>query len=148
MKIGYPSRPWRGTRGVDKYGSGTFLASRDSGARSHLGRDYIALAGDEALSPIHGIIEKIGIAYKDSPLGSIHIRGVGEHQGVQVKLLYARCDEPIGTECQVGRVIGEVQSLERRYPGITNHVHLEVMVATDPDSLMPGGHPEFGGIAS
>lgn len=145
MKIGYPSLPFRGIRGTDKYGSGVFLASRDGGKRAHLGRDYIALPGDTALFPIHGIVEKVGLAYIDSTLGSIHIRGVGEHRGLLVKLLYASCNYPVGYEGQMGDALGTVQSLETKYPGISNHVHCEVWAATDPHSLMAASHPEFGG---
>lgn len=143
MTIGPASTPYRGVRGVDKYGSGMFGASRDGGARMHLGRDYIALPGDEALFPIHGVIEKVGVAYPDSPMGSIHLRGTGEHQGLSMKVLYVKCDHPVGYIGKVGERLGEVQSLQSRYPSITDHIHCELMVATDPESLMQHGeaHP-------
>ena len=139
MTIGPASSPYRGVRGVDKYGSGTFGASRDGGARMHLGRDYIALPGDEALFPIHGVIERNGVAYAGSTLGSIHIRGTGEHQGLTMKVLYVDCDHPVGYIGTPGTRLGVVQSLQSKYPGITNHIHCELMVATDPESLMQHG---------
>ena len=135
MTIGPASTPYRGVRGVDKYGSGTFMASRDGGARPHLGRDYIGLPGDVALFPIHAVIERIGVAYADSPLGSIHLRGIHEHQGLTMKILYVQCDHRVGDIGKVGERLGEVQSLQARYPGITDHIHVELMVATDPESL-------------
>lgn len=145
MKIGNPSRPYRGVRGTDRYGSGVFLASRDGGKRSHLGRDYIIVAGDNTLAPIHAVIDKIGRAYPDSSLGSVTLRGTGEHRGLLVKMLYTSCDHPVGSEIQMGDVLGMAQSLQAKYPGITDHVHCEVWSATDPDSLMASSHPEFGG---
>lgn len=139
MTIGPASTPYRGVRGVDKYGSGTFGASRDGGARMHLGRDYIALAGDVALFPIHSVIERIGLAYANSTLGSIHLRGTGEHQGLTMKILYVQCDHRVGDIGKPGERLGEVQNLQARYPDITPHIHVELMVATDPESLMQHG---------
>lgn len=140
-----PVRPYRGTRGTDAYGSGTFLASRDGGSRSHIGRDYVAQPGDEAVFPIDGVVERIGLAYPDdSALRSIHIRGTGEHSGVLVKLLYANCDHAVGTKGAAGDRLGTAQDVATRYPGITGHLHLEVYVALDPDPLMakpPQGGP-------
>lgn len=147
MKIGAPTRPYRGTRGTDRYGSGVFLASRDGGDRSHLGRDFVALPTDEAVFPIHGVIERVGLAYPDSALGSIHIRGTGEHRGLNVKLLYATCDHAVGYEGHVGDRLGDVQDVATRYPGITGHVHLEVWAATDPEPMMDAGAPFGGPIA-
>lgn len=141
MTIYQASAPYRGVRGVDKYGSGTFGASRDGGARMHLGRDYIALPGDAALFPIHAVIERIGVAYANSPLGSIHLRGTGEHQGLTMKVLYVQCDHRVGDIGKPGERLGEVQSLQSRYPGITDHIHCELYVATDPESLMEHGEP-------
>ena len=145
MQIGSPVRPYNGSRGMDKYGSGTFLAARDGGSRSHLGRDYIAVPKSDTLFPIHGVIEKIGFAYPDSSLGSIHIRGVGEHRGINIKLLYSSCDHPVGHEGQMGDVLGMAQDVSVKYPGITPHVHLETWVAIDPNDLMAAAHAEFGG---
>ena len=144
MKIGAPSRPWRGTRDTDHYGSGVFLASRDGGSRAHMGRDFIALAGDEALFPIHAVIERIGIAYEGWQLGAIHLRGIHEHAGITMKLLYVSCDHPVGTEGNMADPLGTVQDLQKKYPGITNHVHAEAWVATDPWLLME--HSAFGEV--
>jgi hypothetical protein len=130
---------------MDKYGSGVFLASRDGGKRSHLGRDYIIVSGDDSLFPIHGVIEKVGRAYPDSSLGSVTIRGAGEHRGLLVKILYTSCDHPVGYEGQMGDVLGMAQSVSVKYPGITEHLHVELWVCTDPESLMAASHPEFGG---
>jgi len=121
------------------------MASRDGGKRTHLGRDYIALEGDEAIFPIHSVIEQIGVAYTKSALSSIHLRGVGEHRGLIAKVLYVGCEHQAGYEGRVGERLGTVQSLQEKYPGITNHVHLEVMATVDPEGLMEGAHVEFGG---
>ncbi len=51
-----PVNPWRGTRGTDSWGSGVFGASRDGGARQHLGLDFIAVVGDDVCAPITGTV--------------------------------------------------------------------------------------------
>ena len=86
MTILPPVRPWRGRRGTDHAGSGVFGASR--GGRLHAGLDLIAQVGDEVVSPIGGIVTHIGKAYPDANLGSIHIKGAGQHAWATIKLLY------------------------------------------------------------
>ena len=139
MKLISPVRPYRGTRGVDAYGSGTFGASRDGGGRSHLGRDYIALPGDQVVSPIDGIVKRHAKAYPDADLAGLEIEGAA----VRAKLLYVLpCVEP-GERVKAGQVIGTAQDVasyhEKKSPRaghMTNHVHLEVLVWIDPEEQM------------
>ena len=139
MKLVSPVRPFRGTRGFDAYGSGTFGASRDGGARAHLGRDYVALPGDQVVSPIDGIVKRHAKAYPDADLAGLEIEGAG----VRAKLLYVLpCVEP-GEKVKAGQVIGTAQDVasyhEKRSPRpgrMVNHVHCELMVWVDPEDYM------------
>lgn len=139
MKLTSPVRPFRGTRGVDAYGSGTFGASRDGGSRPHLGRDYIALVGNEVVSPVDGTVKRHAKAYPDADLAGLEIDG----DGVRAKLLYVLPSVEPGETVKAGQVIGVAQDVagyhEKRSPRpghMVNHVHLEIMVWVDPEDLM------------
>lgn len=128
LLLGLPTRPYRGMRSTDKHGSGVFGASRDGGARHHLGRDYIALPGDSAHSPLDGKVIHVGKAYADADYGSLRIAG----KGCEVRMLYVKPSVSVGQRVVMGEQIGEVQDISERYPEITKHVHVEVWVAADP----------------
>lgn len=138
IQLGPPSLPWRGTRGMDKFGSGTFGASRDGGKRRHLGRDYIALPGDTGVSPLDGKVTHVGKAYANSDLGSIRIAGAG----IEVRVLYIKPEVEVGQPVRVGEVIGTVQDLSAKYPGITPHVHVEVWTPIDPEVVIKMESPQ------
>ena len=112
------------SRNTDRYGSGQFHAGRSmSGKRhSHQGLDIVATAGEQIRSPIDGVITREAIPY--APFTGLVIKGTGAFAAYQVKLFYVqayRCGS-----VRAGDVIGNAQDLSEQYPGITNHVHLEV----------------------
>lgn len=110
------------SRGKDRYGSGQPGASR--GSRSHGGIDIVATPGQRILSPIDGLVIREAFPYKDdTSMRGILIRGSGSFSGWEVKIFYV-----IGLfsgEVRAGGLIGHAQNLVK-YPGITNHVHMEV----------------------
>lgn len=139
-----PVKPYRGRRGTDPAGSGVFGASRDGGKRKHMGLDLISVPGDEVVSPIYGIVTRLGWAYSDADLGSIHIEGQDQHDGVTVKMLYARGMEALKTGAKVepGQTIGTAQDvaahwLKKGVAGMKNHIHLEVTMQVDPGAYLP-----------
>ena len=139
IAIGPPVLPYRGTRDTDAYGSGTFLASRDGGIRSHRGRDYITVPGDPILSPIDGVITRIPRAYPDADLTGIEI----ETDRIRVKMLYLRPTVAIGTRVRRGQMVGTAQDVSGYWMGkapraspMVSHVHLEIMVWMDPADAM------------
>lgn len=134
LVLGPASLPWRGLRGTDSYGSGVFGAARDNGSRPHCGRDYIAIPGDAAVSPIDGKVTHIGLAYADADYGSVRIAG----RGAEVRLLYVKPDIAEGQAVKLGQRIGTVQDIGTRYPGITSHVHVEVWIASNPELYIQG----------
>jgi murein DD-endopeptidase MepM/ murein hydrolase activator NlpD len=110
------------SRTSDPYGSGQFAAPRDHHSRQHKGLDIAADPGEAVLSPIEGDLVREAIPYP--PFTGLLIQGVGAHAGYSVKLFYVE-----GRGCgrvAAGGVIGHVQDLRYVYPGITNHIHMEV----------------------
>lgn len=137
-----PVRPYRGRRDTDPQGSGVFGASRDGGARKHLGLDLLSVPGDQVVSPIFGMVTQIGWAYPDGKLGSIHIKGTGDHQGATVKLLYVKPHVLVGDVFKAGDPIGEAEDVSgyhaaKGHIGMKNHVHLELTLIVDPGQYLP-----------
>lgn len=113
-------------RTEDAYGSGAYGASRDGGHRHHAGVDYIAEAGQVVVAPISGYVTKIGYAYgNDSSLKYVEISNPALRY--TARTFYVRPTVLIGETVAVGDPIGKAASLQRRYDGITDHVHLEII---------------------
>lgn len=123
------------TRRHDSWGSGQYRALR--GGRLHDGLDIIARPGERIKSPIDGVIYKDVQAYKDDPsFRGVRIRGEGQWKGYDVKILYVQGS--FSGAVRAGEEIGMAQDLSKRYPGIKNHIHLEVRkngIKVSPASL-------------
>ena len=133
-----PSRPFRGLRGQDAWGDGSFGASRDGGKRHHIGQDFVALPGDEAVWPISGKLIHVSAAYPDSDLRSIIIVGAAEFEGWMARLDYVLQSREASRGI-VGARLGSAQDVAaywaRQQPGrppMTGHVHFELWRALDP----------------
>jgi biotin carboxyl carrier protein len=117
-------------RGHDGFGDGWFGARRDGGSRDHEGVDYIASAGQAVQAPMSGYVTKIGYAYAgDTSLKFVEITNPA--LGYAARAFYVSPGVEVGASVRLGDTIGKVESLQGHYPGITNHVHLEI--------LAPGG---------
>lgn len=131
-------------RQPDRWGRGEFDAPR--GDRRHKGVDIAARVGDPVMSPIQGKIERTSFPYaNDRRYSGVLLRGEGEHQGLRVKIFYV-LPKPrlIGRSVRPGDVLGHVQDLSAKYPGITNHVHVEARrngIVVDPWTLVAGAEP-------
>ena len=113
-------------RGHDDFGDGQFGARRDGGSRNHEGVDYIAQAGQDVKAPISGYVTKIGYAYAgDNGLTFVEITNPA--LGYVARAFYVTPGVEVGQAVRLGDTIGQDQSLQGHYPGITDHVHLEVM---------------------
>lgn len=113
-------------RGHDDFGDGQFGARRDGGAREHEGVDYVAKAGQDVSAPISGYVTKIGYAYAgSSDLKFVEISNPA--LGYVARAFYVTPGVEVGQTVRLGETIGNVESLQKHYPGITDHVHLEVM---------------------
>lgn len=117
-------------RGHDDFGDGFFGARRDGGSRAHEGVDYVAVAGQSVRAPMSGYVTKIGYAYAgDTELKFVEITNPA--LGYAVRAFYVSPGVEVGQTVRLGQAIGTVESLQGHYPGITDHVHLEI--------LAPGG---------
>jgi murein DD-endopeptidase MepM/ murein hydrolase activator NlpD len=113
-------------RGHDDFGEGQFGARRDGGSRNHEGVDYTAVAGQAVNAPISGYVTKIGYAYAGSTdLKFVEITNPA--LGYVARAFYVTPGVEVGQTVRLGQAIGRVESLQGHYPGITDHVHLEVM---------------------
>lgn len=109
----------------DGYGSGEFGASRDGGGRRHAGVDYVSEGGQDVRAPISGYVSKIGYVYSDDRnLRFIEITNPALRYVARVMYVDAAVVE--GQAVRLGQTIGSAHSLQSKYPGITDHVHLEV----------------------
>ena len=112
-------------RGCDDFGCGAFGSRRDAGERRHEGTDFEADAGQAVDAPISGFVTKIGEAYvDDGRYRFIEITNPALHYVARV--FYVDPSVAEGQAVRLGQPIGSAHSLEPRYPGITNHVHLEL----------------------
>jgi murein DD-endopeptidase MepM/ murein hydrolase activator NlpD len=117
-------------RGHDVFGDGFFGARRDGGSRAHEGVDYVAAAGQAVRAPMSGYVTKIGYAYAgDTSLKFVEITNPA--LGYAARAFYVSPQVEVGASVHLGQTIGVVESLQDHYPGITEHVHLEI--------LAPGG---------
>ena len=109
----------------DKFGSGQFGVSRDHGSRTHQGLDIITTPRETIFSPIQGMIIREAFPYKQDPsLRGIIINGTGDWSDYEVKIFYA--EGLFSGQVWPDQHIGFAQDLAPKYPGITNHVHVEV----------------------
>ena len=112
-------------RGCDGFGCGSFGADRDAGGRHHEGVDFDASAGQAVDAPISGFVSKIGTAYPgDARYHFVQITNPALHY--EARVFYVDPGVREGQPVRIGQKIGRARSLQARYPGITNHVHLEI----------------------
>lgn len=110
----------------DAFGDGYFGARRDGGSRAHEGVDYKAAAGQAVRAPMSGYVTKIGYAYAgDTALTFVEITNPA--LGYAARAFYVEPAVEVGQTVRLGDTIGAVESLQGHYPGITDHVHLEIL---------------------
>ena len=134
-------------RTSDRYGLGCFGAPRDGGKRTHAGLDIQSDPGYPVASPIDGMIVREKRPYGDGSAcdTGLLIAGTGAHSTMLVTLFYARPHEHlIGHLVTAGEEVAIATSLQTKYPGITNHVHLGIQIAgqwVDPRPMVYGDDP-------
>ena len=112
-------------RTCDDYGCGAFGARRDAGERSHEGVDFDAIAGQAVRAPLSGFVTKVGLAYPDDTLLKF-VEITNPALRYVARVFYVEPSVIEGQAVRLGQEIGQARSLQQRYPGITNHVHLEI----------------------
>ena len=130
----------QGLRDVDGFGSGAFLASRDGGSRDHVGADFLNRPGQDVAAPISGYVTKIGFAY-DGDARFRYVELTNRAIGYVARVFYLTPTVEVGQAVRLGRTIGTALSLQDRYPGISDHVHVETteigVGRVDPAKLIP-----------
>lgn len=117
----------RVVRRCDPKGCGHYGASR--GSRLHKGVDFTASPGEPIYSPINGTVERYPDPYGDGRYSGIQIVGAGRHVGKTVKMFYLTPSVAIGQPVAQGQRVGNCQNISSRYsPGMTNHVHVELII--------------------
>lgn len=140
----------RAPRGEDAFGDGWFHARRDGGSREHEGVDYDARAGQTVIAPISGFVSKIGYAYPgNSTLRYVEIENPALH--LEARVFYLDPDVRVGDSVALGHPIGRSHTLQHRYPGITDHVHLEIAEdgrKIDAQSVILARGPDSGFLSA
>jgi murein DD-endopeptidase MepM/ murein hydrolase activator NlpD len=113
----------KGIRQCDAQGCGHYGASR--GNRKHTGVDYIADPEQPVRAVRSGTVTVVGYTYSDDL--SFRYIAIKSDDGVVVRHLYVRPNDRIynGAQVKAGEVIGNYQRLGIRFPGITEHVHID-----------------------
>ena len=120
-------------RGPDKFASqgGVYHAARstDGRSREHEGIDICTISGQPIVAPFTANFLRVADPYddrKDASLFGVLLRNMGD-PSIELKILYV---DPlrtlVGRTVTKGTVIGRAQSLRKLYPGIIDHVHVEV----------------------
>jgi murein DD-endopeptidase MepM/ murein hydrolase activator NlpD len=109
----------------DDFGFGHYGASRDGGSREHEGVDYVGFAGQDVQAPIAGQVTRMGYAYSDFSHKYVEI--TNPSTGYVARVFYVDPDIAIGESVALGQKIGTLKTLQTKYRGITDHVHLEIM---------------------
>lgn len=119
-------------RGPDKFASqgGAYHAARSTSGRSrfHEGIDLVATPGEEVVAPVPCYFVRWADPYvdkRDAVLFGCLLRTVDSWN---IKMLYMKPTEEMknGMLVKRGQVIGHAQSLQHLYPGITDHIHVEL----------------------
>ena len=134
-RIVAPTKPYLGTRQIDKYGGGGFGARRtktiagEEVVYTHKGLDFVAPPGHPIIMPAGGIIQHIGTAYLTGDMFSIHIKlDSVEGDNLLLKLLYVQPVIPVEERVERGQPLGYAQDIAAYHNAkedMTPHVHLE-----------------------
>lgn len=109
----------------DSWGKGQFGESRDKGKRTHQGLDIVSTAGEKVFAPFEGNIVREAVPYKnDKSYRGVVLKGTGDWAGYEIKMFYV--EGLFSGKATKGQRIGTAQNLTTKYPGITNHIHVEV----------------------
>ena len=108
----------------DDFGSGLYGASRDGGKRSHNGIDLACYPGSSVCSINSGTVTKLGYPYKDA-LQYRYVEVTNYHK-IKFRYFYVKPSVSMNQAIVQGQILGKSQELNSKYPGITEHVHLEL----------------------
>lgn len=112
-------------RKFDEHGCGHYGANR--GSRTHEGVDIICPRWKEVSCGIYGEVTKLGYTYADDPsFRYVQITAAINRKHYHFRFFYVSPVLKVGERVDPDSVIGTIQSLQDRYPGITDHCHFEI----------------------
>ena len=121
-----------GVRGVDVWGQGKYGAPRDKGTRIHKGADFVCIPGQDVVSPINGVVVREKIPYSTPSQGVLFGGLLIKNSDCEITMFYFEVlKDVIRMPITKGQVIGKAQQISLRYPGIIDHIHLQI------DSINP-----------
>ena len=123
-------------RGPDKFAKqgGVYHAARSTEGRSreHEGIDILTIPRSPIQAPFTASVIRTADPYDDkhdAELLGILIRHMGDPR-IQMKILYCKpVAGIIGKTITKGTIIAHAQTLQHLYPGIQDHVHVEVSIS-------------------
>ena len=116
-------------RDTDCHGSGAYLAprgERNGKPRLHIGVDPIVPHLCQVLSGCTGRVTKVGYPYSDD-LSYRYVQVTSSASGMRLRYFYLLPSVKVGDDITCGDVIGRADDITKRYPGITPHVHFEIL---------------------
>lgn len=119
-------------RGPDKWASsgGAYHAarSRDGRSRKHEGIDLVCAPGTPVTAPIQCWYERSADPYLDSKDGVLLGCVLRLAEDRKIKILYMKPTGLIkpGQLLKRGDLLGHSQSMQHLYPGIQDHIHVEL----------------------
>ncbi|KAL1262000.1 hypothetical protein QQF64_007265 [Cirrhinus molitorella] len=124
--------PSNSKRGCDtNYGCGHYGASR--GDRSHEGLDIACADGATVLAPFDVKLNGKAAPYINQPQKEPINDGITlSGEGLCFKLFYVKPDRYSGTTLKKGQKIGTLLPMQKVYPGITSHIHVQMCDKSDP----------------
>lgn len=134
-------------RGQDRHGAGHYGAPRSG--RKHSGIDIIIHKNEAVTAYESGEVTKIGFPYNPNDPKKGHLRYVEitVDSGDRHRYFYVDAFFVVGDLVERGDIIGYAQGLTVIYPGITEHIHFEVMKPNksfrDPVEVLEGLGYEF-----
>uniref|UniRef100_A0A3Q1JY50 Leukocyte cell-derived chemotaxin 2 like n=1 Tax=Anabas testudineus TaxID=64144 RepID=A0A3Q1JY50_ANATE len=121
--------PTNSRRTSDSWGQGHYGAGR--GTRQHQGLDIVCSDGSTVYAPfdvtLNGNVKVYTDPNKTTINNGINLSG----EGLCFKLFYVLPDRTSGT-VRKGQRIGTMLPMQRVYPGITSHIHVQMCDKSDP----------------
>ncbi|XP_051505615.1 leukocyte cell-derived chemotaxin-2-like isoform X1 [Myxocyprinus asiaticus] len=102
---------------------------QDNGKRKHMGLDIVCADGATVYAPFDVKLNGKAAPYKKDNAINDGISLSGE--GLCFKLFYIKPDRYSGT-LKKGQKIGTLLPMQKVYPGITSHVHVQMCDKSDP----------------
>lgn len=129
-------------RGCDKHGCGHYQAPR--GKRKHKGVDIACVKNTKVLSPVEGVVTKIGKPYyikikdtftaaerdKAQKKNALDYVEVTDGNSLRHRFFYVGRFVSTGQRVHIGTELGIAQGVADIYPGITEHFHYEILDKT------------------